>query len=262
MVDERLQAGGNVAVRWGLPGFAANWRKPTVAEVNATLDITTSVAFNNFSFGNQASNQTSDPALSDRGNAQTRGFPQFGGDMSFFYPATYDDSTNPYSNTYDAFDEADDLGYVLIRVDGEVTPADDTFEAANGDFWNVYRVIADGWSDEVVGENAFKYTVTFLPQGNVAVNVWVGTTPAITASVVGGPTLTVGGKKATVAYITGRQVTTGGYPGAFRWASSDQTKVTVDKNGVIRGIAAGTATVTPTWVASGTSGTPISITVA
>jgi len=259
-METRLDTGGNVAVRWALPGFAANWRKPTVAEINATLDVTESVSLSNFSFGNQASNQISDPAMSDRGNAQTRGFPQFGGDISFFYPAKYNDATNPHSNTFDAFDESDDIGYVLMRIDGAVTPVDD-FDAKTGDFWHVYKVVADGWSDEVVGENAFKYTVTFLPQGDIATNVYVGATVAITATVVGGPALTVGDKAATIAYITGRQVSTLGYSGAFRWTTSDPTKATVDRNGVVRAIAAGAVTITPTWPHTGTAGTAIALTV-
>jgi hypothetical protein len=260
MTDTRLNSGGNVSIRFGLPGFAANWRKPTVAEVNATLDITQSVSFQDFSFGAQASNQLSDPAVSDTGNAQTRGFAQFSGSLSFFYPAEYDDATNPYSNTYDTFDSADVVGYLLIRVDGEVTPEGD-FDANLGDFWNVYRVIADGWTDVVVGENAFRYTIEFLPQGDIATRVWVGTTPTITASVVGGATLAVGGKKPTLAYLTGRQLHTDGYSWGFRGSSDDTTIMTVDNNGVIHGIAAGTADLVFTHLPSGVSSTPIPVTV-
>lgn len=260
MTNTRLNAGGNVSIRFALPGFAVNWRKPTVAEVNAALDITASTSFNDFSFGAQASNQISDPSVADTGNAQTRGFAQFSGSLSFFYPRTYADATNPYSNTYELFDSADVVGYLLIRVDGNVTP-DGTTTAINGDFWNVYRVQADGWTDVVVGEESFRYTIEFLPQGDIATRVWVGTTPTITASVVGGATLTVGGKKPTLAYITGRQLHTDGYSWRFRWTTSDATKVTVDANGVVKGIAIGSASVTPTDVYSGVSGTAIPITV-
>ena len=260
MVDTRLNSGGNVTIRWGLPGFAANWRKPTVAEMNATLDVTESVSFQDYSFGTQASNQLSDPAVSDTGNAQTRGFAQFSGSLSFFYPRFYDDATNPYSNTYDAFDSADVLGYLLIRVDGEVTPEGD-FDAVEGDFWNVYKVIADGWNDVVVGENAFRYTIDWLPQGDIATRVWVGGTPTLTASVVGGATLGVGDKKPTLAYITGRQLHTDGYSWGFRGESDDTAIVTIDANGVVHGVSAGSADVTFTHLPSGVSSSPISITV-
>lgn len=261
MTETRLPSGGNVTIRWALPGFAVNWRKPTVAEVNAALDVTESVSFQDFSFGTQASNQLSEPAISDPGNPQTRGFAQFSGSMSFFYPREYDDATNPYSNTYDALDSADVVGYILMRIDGEVTPQGD-FTAKNGDFWNVYKVQADGWTDVVVGENAYRYTVDFLPQGDIATRVWVGTTPTLTASVVGGNSLTVGDKAPTLAYITGRQLHTGGYSWRFRWTSSDPTLATVDSNGVVHAIAAGSPTITATDVYTNVSSTPIALTIA
>lgn len=260
MTETRLKVGGNVTVRFGLPGFAANWRKPTVAEVNATLDVTQSVSFQDYSFGSQASNQLSEPALSDKGNPQVRGFAQFGGTISFFYPREYDDATNPHSNTFDAFDSADVIGYILIRVDGEVTPEGD-FDAKLGDFWNVYRVQADGWTDVVVGENAFRYNIEFLPQGDVATRVWVGTTPTLTTSIVGGNTMSVGDKAPTLGYITGRQLHTGGYSWRFRWSSSAPAVATVDANGVVHALTAGTANLTATDVYTGVSSSPIALTV-
>ena len=249
-----------MTIRWGLPGFAANWKKPTVAEVNATLNVTPTVAWSDYSFGSQASNQVSDPSVADVGNAMTRGFAQFGGSISFFYPSSYDNASDITSNTFDAFDEVNTLGYILIRSDGVVTPAG-AHVAINGDFWSIYRVISDGWADVNTGETSFKYTITFKPQGDLWTNAYVGTTVAVTASLNGGPTLAVGAKKAGIAYITGRQVTTLGYPGAFKWTSSDPSKVTVDANGLAKGIAAGTATLTATWPATGTSSTPIAVTV-
>ena len=74
MANTKVTSGGNLVLRWALPGFASNWKKPTVAEMNATLDITDSVAWANYSFGNQASNQVSDPSIADTGNVQSRGF--------------------------------------------------------------------------------------------------------------------------------------------------------------------------------------------
>lgn len=249
-----------MVIRWALPGFAANWKKPTVAEVNATLDVTDSVAWANYSFGNQASNQVSDPSIADAGNAQSRGFAAFGGAISFFYPRTYNNAADANSNTFEALDIPGTLGYILIRADGVVTPAGGRNAVAN-DFWHIYKVISDGWADVNTGEEGFKYTITFQPQGDLISSTIVNTTVAVTASITGGNSFTVGQRKPAVAYITGRQVTTDGYPGAFQWTSSDPTKVTVDANGVVKGIAAGTANVTAVWAASGTSSTPIAVTV-
>lgn len=261
MANTKVPSAGNIVVRWALPGFAANWKKPTVAEINATLDVTDSVAWADFSFGTQASNQVSDPAIADVGNVQARGFAQFGGTLSFFYPRAYNNAADANSNTFEALDQPYTLGYILMRADGLITPAGGRLAIA-GDFWYVYKVMTDGWADVNTGEVNFKYTITFLPQGDLWSNAYVNTAVTITASVTGGLAFTVGQKKPTVAYLTGRQVHTEGYPGAFSWASSNTAVATVDSNGVIVGVSAGSANITPTWVASGTSATALAVTVA
>lgn len=260
MANTKVASAGNMVIRFALPGWASNWRKPTVAEVNATLDVTDSVAWANYSFGNQASNQVSDPSIAETGNVQTRGFAAFGGTISFFYPRAYDNVSDANSNTFDAMDVPRTLGYILIRADGIITPTGGRLAIA-GDFWHIYKVMSDGWADVNVGEENFKYTVTFQPQGDVWTNAYVNTAVTITASITGGTAFTVGQKKPIVAYITGRQVHTEGYPGAFSWTSSDPSKATVDANGVVKGVAAGSANITGTWIPSGTASTPIAVTV-
>lgn len=261
MANTKVSSSGNTVVRWALPGWAANWKKPTVAELNATLDVTDSVSWSDYSFGNQASSQVSDPGLGDVGNVQTRGFAQFGGSLSFYYPRAYNNAADANSNTFEALDQPRTLGYVIIRADGIVTPAGGRI-AVLGDFWHVYKVISDGWTDVNTGEVNFKYTITFQPQGDVATNVWVGTTQTLVATITGGNSFTVAQKKPTVAYITARQVSTEGYPGRFIWASSDTTKVTVDANGVVIGVAVGSSNVTATDPYTGIVSSTIAVTVA
>ena len=261
MANTNVTSGGNLVMRFALPGFAVNWKKPTIAEVNATLDITDSVAWADLGFGAQASNQVSDPAIADTGNVQARGFAQFGGSISFFYPRAYNNAADANSNTFEALDVLGTLGYILIRSDGIVTPAGGRIAVA-GDFWDIYKVQTDGWADVNTGEAGFKYTISFLPKGDLWVNAWVGATPTITASIVGGNSFTVAQKKTTIAYIGGRQVHTDGYSGGFSWASSDSTKASVDANGTVVGVASGAATITATWLASGTVSSGISVTVA
>ena len=262
MANTKVTSGGNLVLRWALPGFASNWKKPTVAEMNATLDITDSVAWANYSFGNQASNQVSDPSIADTGNVQSRGFAQFGGTISFFYPRAYNNAADANSNTFEALDQPGTIGYVLVRADGVVTPAGGRL-AVDKDFWSIYKVISDGWADVNTGEEGFKYTITFQPQGDLWVNAIVSTAAiTVTASIVGGNSFTVGQKKPGNAYVTSRPVHTDGYPGAFTWASSDSTKATVDQNGVVKGIAVGSANITATWPATGTASSAIAVTVA
>jgi hypothetical protein len=252
MANTKVISGGNLVYRWALPGFAVDWKKPTTAEVNATLDVTDSVAWADLSFGASASNQVSDPSVADAGNAQSRGFAQFGGGISFFYPRTYNNAADANSNTFEALDQPGTLGYILVRSDGAVTPAGGR-TAVTGDFWDIYKVQTDGWADVNTGETGFKYTISFKPQGDLWVNAYVGATPTVTASISGGNSFTVGQKKAGIAYLSGRQVHTDG---------SDSTKATVDSNGVVTGVAAGNANITATWPATGTASSAIAVTVA
>jgi len=271
MANTQITADGYaISVWWALPNYAADPSNPTAAELNATRDITCEVAWENFSFGSQASNQTSDPALCDVGNTQTRGFAQFGGTMSFFYPDQYADLTQSDAATFAAFQTADVVGYVIIRVDGEKTTAGSPTKskpAANGDFISIYKVQADGWSDVNTGETNFKYTITFLPQGDVWVNTVVGPATVATLAPIGTPEYTVDGKTPIGAYLTGRQLAavTGewnGYPGWFRWTSSDSTVATVDANGVVTGVSTGSADITATFKNTGATSAPLAVAIA
>jgi hypothetical protein len=273
MAETKYYADGNAVTVWfGLPNFAANWKKPTATEINATVNITESVAWENFSFGAQASNQVSDPSLIDVGNSQSRGLSQFGGTMSFFYPSSYVvNASDPNYVTFAALKNPRTLGYVIIRVDGaKITGGnlDANKGAVNGDFISVYKVMSDGWADVNTGENAFKYTITFQPQGDLWVNAYVGTTVAVaTPAPIGATAYSVNGRTPLSAYITGKQLaaTAGiwsGYPGWFTWESSNNAVASVDSNGVVTGRSAGTAQITARWKATSTASTPLNITIA
>jgi hypothetical protein len=266
MADTKITANGlGVTIWWALPNAFANPKSPTAAEINAgAVNVTSSVSWANYSFGSQASNQTSDPSMADVGNTQTRGFAQFGGTISFFYPLNYTDSSNENLITFEALDVPRTLGYVLIRIDGKKSTVGQA--AVNGDFLRVYKVMTDGWSDVNTGEENFKYSITFQPQGDVWTNVVVGPVTVVTPVAIGTAAYTVGGKTALGTYITGRQLdlATGiynGYPGWFNWTSSAPNIATVDKNGVVKGVAAGAASITATWPLTGAVSTPLSVTI-
>lgn len=273
MANTKITADGYAITAWfGLPNFAANPAKPTVAELNAATNITTSIAWENFSFGSQASNQSSDPSLGDVGNTQQRGFAQFGGSVSFFYPFDYTDTSNPLLTTFNLLDNPRTVGYLIFRVDGlkTTTGAPDKNKAAiAGDFISVYKVMTDGWNDVNTGENAFKYTITFQPQGDLWINATVNTTVTLATPVAIGTTAyTVGGKTPLGTYFTGRQLALAaglwnGTPGWFNWSSSNPAVATVDKNGVVRGVAAGgPVNIIATDPNTGVSSTALAVTIA
>ncbi len=270
MANTKLYAdGGGLSVWFGLPNYAAVPAKPTVAELNAATNVTASVAWENFSFGAQASNQNSDPSIIDVGNTQTRGFAQFGGTISFFYPAAYTvDATNPNYVTFAALRTPRTLGYIIIRSDGLKTTAgakDATKIAIANDLVYIYKVISDGWADVNTGEVNFKYTITFQPQGDLWTNTIVATTATLLTPVaIGATAYTAGGRTPLASYYTGRQLATtasfwNGTPGWFTWASSDTTKATVDRNGVVRGVAAGSTNITAYDPRTGVTSTALAV---
>ena len=243
MTDVKVPASGNIRVWWALPNAFANWQAPTAAEINACLDISDSISWNDFGFGIQASNTIDDPAITAIGKVSDRGAAQFGGTISFYYPRNFDDASNDYSLTYDALDQPRTVGYVVWRMDGEQSAA----AAANGEMVSVAKVMTDGYAESIVGEEAFRYTVTFLSQGDLAVRTVVGATTPVIASTL---SVAVGASEPLPATVGGRVYTNG-----VQWSSSDPTKATVSSAGIITGVAAGSATITATYEATGNTDT-------
>lgn len=273
MANTKIFADGNALTVWfALPNYAANPAKPTVAELNAAVNVTPSVAWENWSFGAQASNQTSDPSFADVGNTQTRGFAQFGGTISFFYPKTYAvDATNPNYVTFAALRTPRTLGYVIIRSDGRKTTSgagDPSKPAVANDLIYIYKVMSDGWADVNTGEVSFKYTITFQPQGDLWTNSVVATAVTLVTPVaIGTAAYTVGGRTPLATYYTGRQLAAvtnqwSGYPGWFNWSSSAPQFASVDKNGVVTGVAAGLANIIATDPKTGVASTALAVTIA
>jgi hypothetical protein len=247
MTDVKLPSSGNIRVWWALENAFANWESPTAAEINASLDISDSISWNDFDFNLQASNVIDDPAITAIGKVSDRGAAQFGGGLSFYYPGAFDDASNEYSLTYDALDQPRTRGFLVIRIDGEESSA----SAAAGNLVHVFRVMTDGYAESITGEEAFRYTVTFLSQGDLAVRTVVagGSAPAV---VVTPDTLamSVGDHERVAVTVGGRNYTNG-----VKYTTSDPTKATVSSAGVITAVAAGSATITCTYENAGTSDT-------
>lgn len=249
MTDTRINADGyGISVWFALPNAFVTATKPTVAELNATTNVTESISWDSFSFGNQASNQNADPGFKDVGNTQTRGFAKFGGAISFFFPDNYTNASDVNYVTFAALRTPRTLGYIIIRADGQKTTSsagDASKIAVANDFVNIYAVQTDGWDDSVEGESSFKYAITFVGKSTVYVNAVVATSVTVVTPVaIGATAYTVGGKTPLGTYMTGRQLASvtnywNGYPGRFNWSSSNSAIATVDSNGVVTGVSVG-----------------------
>jgi hypothetical protein len=235
MTDVRVPSSGNIRVWWALENAFADYRVPTAAEINASLDISNAISWNDFDFNLEASNELDDPAITAIGKVIDRGYTNWGGSISLYYPRDFDDATSDFSLAYDALDAPRTKGYMVVRIDGEESSA----QAANGDMVHVLKVITDGYAESITGEEAFRYTVTLLPQGDFAVRTVVGggvvdLTPATLAS-------SAGDVDVLSATWGGRRYTNG-----LEYRSSDTDVATVSRAGIVTSVAAGTATITAT----------------
>jgi hypothetical protein len=243
----KLPANGHITVLWALPNAFANFKAPTTTELNAALNLSKSISWNDFDFGMSASNTQNDPSLADKGNVTDRGAAQYGGGISFYYPKAYDDATSDYSLVYDAMDTPRTRGFIVVRIDGN-KPSTQAF--ADGDHIHVMEVMTDAATNVITGEEAFRYTVNFLQQGGLVVygvaystSVDVAVTPATLAS-------SAGDFDRLTATAEGREYTNG-----VKWSSSDTSVATVSPAGVVSSLAAGTATITATYEATGANDT-------
>jgi len=213
---------------------------PSVTILNGagTVDLSPAVAWQDWSLGASDSDDVEDRGITDPGNAVTRGFANFEATLSFFRDANPNDTTSDYVKAFQTFRTPRTYGYLVLRV------ADKHWSApfAAGDRVSVFRFVADAIVDDTEGDDSVKFTVNFLPQGVMhTYTVVAAATPAALTGVATTQTLTVGQVKTIVPTLSGTDVRA-----TSKYSSSDTTKVTVSQSGVIKGIAAGTSTVSVT----------------
>lgn len=248
MTDVKVFQGGNITYWWVPAGGIANINSPTAAEINAGTNISAAVAADGTEVTPTDSSDIDDRSIVDAGNVVDPGFGQFNASFTLFRPASTADVNDPYVKAYNLFKTQRVGGYIVKRrfVAYGTT-------ATAGDRISVFQVLSDHTANDTAGEDSVKLIVPFLPQGNMVVNTFVKTalavtvTPSTTSIAVAG-----GGKAAIVARLgAGGTVITQG----CTWTSSDPSKATVSENGVIKAVAAGSATVTASHPAATTPGT-------
>jgi hypothetical protein len=270
MTDIKLNSNGNVSLWWVPTSGLANWQAPTAPEINAGVFLGDATSWNDYGVGVQASDVKSDPAVSAKNKVNVRGASKYGGGISFYYPAVFGDASNNYSVVYDLFSVPGTTGYLIVRVDGEVltsgaaTASQPAIAATANDLVHIMKVTSDSWTDAISGEDAFRYTINFVSQGQLNVYSVVRASAAaptvailpLTATFVGAS----GGKGSAAATVNTRKYTRG-----VKWTSSVPAKVTVSNNGVWTGVvgaAAGTVNITAVHPETNTTSTaPLVITI-
>jgi hypothetical protein len=227
---------------------------PLAAEINNTggtsgiQKASQSISFNDWSFGLEASETNNEPSLADAASFEEFGASNYGGEMSFFLPAEYDDDSNLHSVIYDLTDTPGVVNDIAIRIDGEKsinTPAVD------GDFISAFRAEFGGETNPFTPGESKRRTVSYNNKGEFSHYTIVGA-HTITAIPASDP-WDAGRKARLRASVQGRD-----YTNALTFISSDPDVIDIDYKGgayTVTGNAADTATITILDEGAGTSAT-------
>jgi len=225
----RQSANGFVKVAWILEANVANPAFPTPTELNTNgLDLSAAISWEDFALGSTGSDDIEDRALTDLGNAVSRGSANYEATLDFFRDLDNQDAASVYVDAFEAFRTADVVGYLVCRF---VRPASAVWAA--GDTISVFKVIVSYSADMTSGDNSTKFQVNFLSQGALSTN----TTVASGSAVVGVPptsSLAVGARLVLLPTLDGVSIRS-----RATYVSANPALVTVSNHGVVVGVATG-----------------------
>jgi len=229
----RQVSDGNITV-WWVTSIAVP-ASPTPAEINAGINLSAAIAWNNFELGSSGSDDVDDKAITDSGNSVSRGFPDFGATLDFFREKNTSDASSIYQQAFVLFKSTGVAGYLVVRY-GQALP---TAVAAAGEYVSVYKVLTDAPTDDTEGNDSVKMEVKFLPQGILFEHALVKTAVP-TVPLPATMTLTTTNRYGKInTTVSGKDVTN-----TSTYTSSDTTKATVSTAGVVTWVATGSATIT------------------
>jgi len=246
----RQISNGNVTVWWVTS--IATPASPTPAEINAGINLSAAIAWNNFELGSTGSADVDDRSIVDAGNSVSRGFPDFGATLDFFREANMADTASIYQQAFTLFKTPGIYGYLVVRY-GQALP---TAVAAAGEYVSVYYVQTDVFSDDTEGDDSVKFEVTYLPQGVLFEHTLVKTAVVPISAPTTLSLATNGAIGKLKITVSGKDVTSGA-----TYTVSDPTKAISKGNGIIQRVAAGTGvTVTVSHPAATGSSTAVTLT--
>lgn len=256
MADERAYSKGNIRLYWVPAGGINDVNAPTVLELTSGVKLSEAISWQDYDLGNDASEDIDNSTIMDIGISNMRGAAQFGGTLTFYRPEDPSDPNDPSAVAFQTFKQGREYGY-LVALYLQDTPGEYNDPVA-GDDVSLYYMIADVWADDTEGDDPTKFTITFQPQGQLAVFTKVAgaaltTTPATLTGTVGDIakiTTTVGSGVNTSANVSNGAV----------YTVTDPSVVSVSKHGVVSYLDTGTATINVTYPGATGSGA-VSVTV-
>ena len=253
-MNETFTSNGNTTV-WLIPATGiVNYKSPTPVEINAGLDITPAIAWEGTTFPTASdSEDVDDRSLRDKGNATSRGVASYEAVLNLFYPKDLKDTVTDYGKVYQMLRVPRVPVYVVTRV-GQTTEGRHK-DAAAGEWISVYRFVSDGWTDDFEGDDSNKYAIGMLTQGEVAIYTQVKNASPVAVTPTTG-SIAVGAYLALRATLGGKRATQ-----VVEWVSSNPSVAEVSSNGIVKGIKAGSATITASHPAASAASTAVTITV-
>jgi len=241
---------------WFVPaGGISNIKAPTAIQINSGVNLSEAIAWDGTDVNPSESSDLDDAAITDAATAVEPGFDQFGVALQFFYPKDMSLSTDPQVIAYETFAPGRVEGFVVRRFKPEDTNTATYMNSADEEDWvEVFKVMADYTEHDTEGEDSTKFTVNFLPQGDMSGPVLIKSSNSVVVTPAS-PTMTAGDVQAIVAKLDGYNITADA-----TWSTSNSAVATVSSTGVITAHSDGTATITANYPSADSPGT-VSVTV-
>ncbi|UXO93834.1 capsid protein [Pseudanabaena phage Pan2] len=242
----KQSANGYIKVAWILEADLTDPEFPSATELNNDgLDLSAAISWQDYALGSTGSDDIDDRALTDLGNAVSRGSANYDAVLDFFRDANNASSTSVYVDAFEAFRTADVVGYLVTRVNDK--PATDAFAA--GDTVSVFKVIVSYTADMTSGDQSTKFQVNFLSQGLLYTHTAVASASAV-AGIPATDTMAVGDRLVLNPTLDGKSIRS-----RATYTSSAPAVATVSNHGVVVAVSTGSATITANYGAASAADT-------
>jgi len=235
MANDKILSNKNVGWFIGPDTTIASWAAPTLAQLQALVNVSAGIRIAGTDFGIQASEQTDDRSFADEAGAQTLGYANFGGNVSSFVP-TNDDTSSAERVAHNAFKRPRTRLAVCQRFGIAQGLA-----LAAGQEVSVFRIITDAENVER-RQTGYSTTTELKAQDDNLVNYIIPPAAAVAVTLAGTSGGVVGGAGLLSALYQGQAVTAG-----VTYTSSNTAVADVYSNGVVVYKSAGTANITATY---------------